>query len=156
MGDSKSWKARGNLGPRDAILHETVSRLSAANQVFLGSWMVDIHQEGCSPRSAPQRRHTAYLTRCSGGAPGKLSGRRRTVHLGKCPPGIVCSPNTRSPELLRPGKGTKTHAQLSLSLRSTQEPEQLRPGKCMKLLWTVPLLSTLEPEQCRPRKHTPP
>ena len=44
MGDSQSWKVRGNLGPRDGILHQTVSRLSVANQVFLGSWMVDIHQ----------------------------------------------------------------------------------------------------------------
>ena len=33
-----------------------LSRLLAANHVFLGSWMVDICQEGCSLRSAPQRR----------------------------------------------------------------------------------------------------
>ena len=37
MGDSQSQKARGNLGPRDGILHQTVSRLLVANQVFLGS-----------------------------------------------------------------------------------------------------------------------
>ena len=37
VGDSQSWKARGNLGPRDGILHQTVSRLPVANQVFLGS-----------------------------------------------------------------------------------------------------------------------
>ena len=48
--DSQSQKARGNLGPRDGILHQTVSRLPVANQVFLGSWMVDICQEGCSQR----------------------------------------------------------------------------------------------------------
>ena len=41
-GDSQSWKARGNLGPRDGILHQTVSRLPVANQVFLGSWTIDI------------------------------------------------------------------------------------------------------------------
>ena len=35
-GDSQ--KARGNLGPRDSILHQTVSRLPVANQVFLGPW----------------------------------------------------------------------------------------------------------------------
>ena len=57
VGDSQSWKARGNLGPRDGILHQTVSRPPVANQVFLGSWTVDIHQEGRSQRSAPQRRH---------------------------------------------------------------------------------------------------
>ena len=31
-------EARGNLGPRDSILHQTVSRLPVANQVFLGPW----------------------------------------------------------------------------------------------------------------------
>ena len=60
-GNSQSQKARGNLGPRDGILHQTVSRLPVANQVFLGSWMVDIQQEGLRQRSAPQRRHTAHL-----------------------------------------------------------------------------------------------
>ena len=34
-GNSQSWKARGNLGPRDSILHQTVSRLPVANK---GSW----------------------------------------------------------------------------------------------------------------------
>ena len=48
---------RGKLGPRDGILYQTASRLPVANQVFLGSWTVDIHQEGRSQRSAPQRRH---------------------------------------------------------------------------------------------------
>jgi len=52
-GDSQSWKARGNFGPRDGILHQTGSRLPVANQVFLGYWMVDICQEGCNLRSAP-------------------------------------------------------------------------------------------------------
>ena len=60
-GDSQSQKARGNLSPRDSILHQTVSRLPVANQVFLGSWMVDICQEGHSQRSAPQRKQMAHL-----------------------------------------------------------------------------------------------
>ena len=68
MGDSQSRKARGNLGPRDGILHQTVSRLPVANHIFLGSWMVDICQEGQSQRSAPQRRHTAHLRWRSRGA----------------------------------------------------------------------------------------
>ena len=59
--DSQSEKARGNLSPGDSILHQTVSRLPVANQVFLGSWTVDIFQEGHSQRSAPQRRHMAHL-----------------------------------------------------------------------------------------------
>ena len=72
-GDSQSQKARGNLSPRDSILHQTVSRLPVANQVFLGSWMVDIHQEGHSQRSAPQKRHTAHLRWHSRYAPRKPS-----------------------------------------------------------------------------------
>ena len=55
MGDSQSQKARGNLGLRDSILHHTVSRLPVVNQVFMGSWMVGIYQEGCSQRSAPPK-----------------------------------------------------------------------------------------------------
>ena len=74
VGDSQRWKMRGNLGPRDGILHQTVSRLPVANQDFLGSWMVDIHQEGHGKRSAPQKRHTAHLRWRSCGAPRKLSG----------------------------------------------------------------------------------
>ena len=91
MGDSQSWKARGNLSPRDSILHETVSRLQAANHVFLGSWTVDICQEGRSLRSAPQRRHVAHLRRRSCGTPRKLSGQdwevsKTTALLGQCAP----------------------------------------------------------------------
>ena len=56
------------------ILRQNVSRLPVANHVFLGSWMVDIRQEGRTQRSAPQRRHMAHLRRCSCGAPGKPSG----------------------------------------------------------------------------------
>ena len=51
---------RGDLSHRDDIIYQTVSRLLVANHVFLGSWMVDICQEGRSLRSAPQRRHTAH------------------------------------------------------------------------------------------------
>ena len=47
VGNSQRQKARGNLGPRDGILHQTASRLPVANHIFLGFWMVDIHQEGC-------------------------------------------------------------------------------------------------------------
>ena len=45
-----------------------LSRLPVANQVFLGSWMVDICQEGRSLRSAPQRRHgtpKTVLSQCT-------------------------------------------------------------------------------------------
>ena len=72
-GGSQSQKTRGNFSPRDGILHQTVSRLPVANQVFLGSWMTDICQEGLSQRSAPQRRRTAHLRQCSHCAPRTLS-----------------------------------------------------------------------------------
>ena len=62
VGDSQSRKARGKLGPRDGIPCQTASRLPVANQVFLGSWTVDICQEGRSQRSAPQKRYTAHLS----------------------------------------------------------------------------------------------
>ena len=72
---------RGNLGPRDGILYQTMSRLPVANQVFLGSWMVDIYREGRNQRSAPQRRHTAHLRWCSCCAPGRAAGTREV----RCP-----------------------------------------------------------------------
>ena len=34
-GDSQSQRARGNLGPRDSTLHQTVGRLLVANHIFL-------------------------------------------------------------------------------------------------------------------------
>ena len=69
MGDSQGWEARGKLGPRDGILYQTASRLPVANQVFLGSWMVDIWE-----KSAPQRRHRAQLRWHPCSAPRKLRG----------------------------------------------------------------------------------
>ena len=74
-GTSQSWKARGKLSPRDSIPYQTGSWLSATNQVFLGSRTADIHQEGRSQRSAPQKRDMAHLS-CSC-APRKPSGRGR-------------------------------------------------------------------------------
>ena len=74
-GDIQSPKVRGDLGPRDSILHQTVSRLPVTSQVFLGSWRVDICQESHSQRSAPQRRHTAYLKWHSCGARGNRVAR---------------------------------------------------------------------------------
>jgi len=69
--------------------------------------MVDICQEGHSQKSAPQKRHMAYLRWCTCRAPRKPSGWdgeviRHTIHLGR-----VLSPSTWSPELLGPGKVTK-------------------------------------------------
>ena len=107
--DSQSQKARGccNISLRDGLFYQTVSRLLAANHIFLRSWMVDSRQEGCSLRLALQRRHTAHLRQCSCDTPGTPSGQEGEVIKMHDPPGTVHSPSTWSPELIRPGKGTK-------------------------------------------------
>ena len=74
MGNSQSREERGKLDPRDGILYQTASKLSIANKVFLGSWTVDIHQEGRSQRSATQKRHTAHMRQRSCGTPRKSRG----------------------------------------------------------------------------------
>ena len=75
----------GSHGPREA----SSTKLQAdfvANQDFLGFWSVNI-----------------CLRRCTSCAPRKLSGRDGGGDKSQRPR----SPNTWSPELLRPGKGTK-------------------------------------------------
>ena len=123
VGDSQSQKARGKLGPRS-------SKLPVAHQVFLGSWTVDIHQEGPSQRSAPQRRHRAPLRWRSRCAPRKPSSRDGEViscsdHAHQTPGHLSC---------LDLGRSTKAGPTESGPLCSTQEPEleRRRPGKCMQ------------------------
>ena len=128
MGNSQSWKASG-------ILHQTVSRLPVSNKVFLESWMVDIHQEGHSQRSAPQRRHTAHLRQrscCHPGNRGTGTGEalrrtptwRESTH--QTPGHLSCS------DLGRAQNAGPTESAPLWSIREP-EPEQLRPGKCMQL-----------------------
>ena len=106
-GNSQSLKVRGNLCPRDGILYQTVSRLPLTNQVFLGSWTVDICQKGRSQSSAPQRRHMAHLRWHSCCTPRKLSDWDQGGDKMYRPAGRVCSSSIWSPELLRLGKGKK-------------------------------------------------
>ena len=124
---------RGNLGPRDSILHQTVSRPPVAKQVFLGSWTVDIHQEGCSQRSAPQRRHMAHLKQRSHCAPRKLSGwdgggdKTHRPTWGEC---VHQAPGCLSCSDL--GREQNTGPTDSVPLWSTRQPEPQwrRSGKC--------------------------
>ena len=51
-------EGKGKSQPRDWHPPPNCEQAPVANQVFLGSWAVDIHQEDCSLRSAPQRRHS--------------------------------------------------------------------------------------------------
>ena len=109
---------RGQSQPREA----SYTKLQAdfiANQDFLGFWTVDILREGCSQRSAPQKRHTAHLRRCAVCTPRKPSGRDRGGNKLQQP----CSPSTWSPKLLGPGKGTKHRPKPSLCL--CRVPENL-------------------------------
>ena len=135
-GDTQSQKVRGNLSPRDSILYQTASRLPVANQVFLGSWMVDICQEGCSQRSAPQRRHTAHLRWHSHCTPRKPSGWDQGGDKTHCPPWGECSHQApghlRCSDLGRAQNAVPTE---SVPLWSTREPkhEWLRPGKYTQL-----------------------
>ena len=63
-----------NLGPRDCISCQAVSRLPVTNYVFLASWMVYICQDCHSLRPAPLRRCMAHLGLCTHGTPESLSG----------------------------------------------------------------------------------
>ena len=110
-----------------------MSRFPVANQVFLGSWMVDNRQEGHSQRSAPQRRHIAQLRQRSHCAPRKLSiwnwgdDKMHRPTWGECtrqaPGRLSCS------DL---GRAQNTFPTRSVPLWSTQEPEKLRPEMCTK------------------------
>ena len=90
--------------PQRGIPYQTVNRLPVSNQYFLRFWM--IRWEGCSQRSAPQKRHMAHwrwVHRCH---PGNQAAGTREVIRHTCHPRRVSSPNTWLPELLGPGKGT--------------------------------------------------
>ena len=112
-------EGKGQSRPqRPGILHQTVSRLPVANHVFLGSWIVDICQEGHSLRSAPHRRHTAHLRKHSHCAPRKPTGWYKGRDKMHRPTWGVCACQAPG-RLLRPRKGT--HAQLSLCLCGVPE-----------------------------------
>ena len=128
---------RGNLSPRDSILDQNVSRPPVANQLFLGSRMADIHQEGLSQRSAPQRKHTAHLRWHSCCAPRKQSGwnqgsdKMHSPNLGEwtrqAPGHLSC---------LDLGRAQNAGPIDSVPLWSTQEHETEwpSPGKCTQLM----------------------
>ena len=126
-GDTQSQKARGKLGPR-------ASKLPVAHQVFLGSWTVDIHQEGPSQRSAPQRRHRAPLRWRSRCAPRKPSSWDQGGNKMHCTWGECAHQAPGHLSCLDLGRSTKAGPTESGPLCSTQEPEleRHRPGKCMQ------------------------
>ena len=131
-----SWRLRGRKAtPRarrqeaaaisaskTGILHQTVSKLPVANQIFLGFWTVDIYWEGHSQRSAAQKRQTAHLKRARPLPPRKPSGWDRGGDKTR-----LCSPSIWS--LGRAQNAGPTESVASWSTRDP-ETERLRPGKC--------------------------
>ena len=113
-GDSQSWKARGNLGPRDGILHQTVRRLPVTNEVFLDPGRLTSTRRVTARISSPEETHgppEMVLSRCTQEMQGLGQGGDKMHH----PAGRVRSPSTWSPELLGPEKGTKRrHSSLCL------------------------------------------
>ena len=124
-------EGKGQSQPQRQILHQIVSRLPVAKQVFLGSWMVDIHQEVQGLRSAPQRRHLAYLRRCSRCTSRKPSSWDLGGDKTHQTPGTAHLPSTWSLSCSDLGSAQNEGPTESVPLCSTQEPEpeQLRPGK---------------------------
>ena len=116
------------LAPETGFLHQTVSRLPIANHVLLGSWMVDICQEGHSLRWAPQRRHMAHLRWYSPGNLGNRAARTREVIKTHGPTGTGCSPSAwyclSCSDL---GRAQNACPPKSVPLWSTREPEWQGP-----------------------------
>ena len=106
----------------------------SCSQVFLGSWTLDICQEGCSQRSAPQRRHMAHVGRCSHYAPRKPSGWDRGGDKTHCTPEECAQQAPRNLSCSDLGRAQNAGPTKYVPFWSTQElePEQLRPGKCIQ------------------------
>ena len=94
---------RGNLGPKDSILHQTASRLPVANQMFLGSWTVDIHWVAARDQ-LPRGNTRAHVGWCSRCAPRKPSGWDWGGDKMHCTPGESALTKHL---VTRAGKGTK-------------------------------------------------
>ena len=136
------WTGSSPAGGREAggreperergILYQTASMLPVAKQVFLGSWMVNIHQEGQSQRSALQRRHMAHLRRCSHCEPRKPSGwdgGGDKMHRPTCRVCTRQTPGHLSCLYLRRAEYTGPTESVPLWNTLEPEPEWLRPGK---------------------------
>ena len=83
--------------------------------------MVDIHREGHSQRSAPQKRHTAHLRRSAHCTPRKPSDLDRRGDKTHCPPGGDCACQAPGHLNARTWEGHKTQAQPSLRLWGVPE-----------------------------------
>ena len=147
---SQNARGRCNLGPRDSIFHQPVSRLPVANHIFLGSWTVHIHQEGHSLISSPEESHTTGTVPLwciqETEQPGLGRCIRHTAHLCSCQvPGHL--------SILNLGRAQNTaHWALWLCrvIKSLSGWETWEVHETQGTLGTACLQSTLEPEQCGP------
>ena len=99
--------------------------------------MVDIHQEGHSQRSAPQKTERSHLRCRSCCASRKLNGWDRGGDKMHHPTCRVCTHQTPGHlSCLDLGRAENTGPPESVPLWSTWEPEPewLRPGKCMQTM----------------------
>ena len=124
----------GRQGAAAISAPETTSstKLWAGSQllhIFLGSWMVHICLECHSPRSAPQRRHTAHLGLSSCCTPGKLSGWDRGGEYDAQPTCESVLAKHLVTWAARTWEGYKMHSPAeSAPLRSTWEPRSFDLG----------------------------
>ena len=126
---SQSWKARGNLGPRDQHPPPNCEQAPpVANHVFLGSRRVEAWDQ--LPRGDTRHTRDSTLTvHPRNEQPGPGTWLTHRIHLGQCsliePCHLSCS------DL---GRAQNTHPTESVPLWNTWElePEQLRSRKCMK------------------------
>ena len=123
----------GNRGPREAPSTNLRARF-IANQGFLGFWMVDIHREGRSQRSAIEKRRTARLRRHTGFTSRKPSGRDGGGDKPQLSTGGGCSRQVSHLSCSDQGWAQNAGPTESAPLWSTQEPEPewLRPGECIQ------------------------
>ena len=115
-GQQPELEGKGLLqsGPQRLASSTKLSRLPATNHVFLGSWMVDICQEGRSLRLAPpEETHSTpeeVLLQCTQETKWPRWGRqlRHMIHLGQC----TCQ--TPIAWAAQTWEGHKTHTQPGL------------------------------------------
>ena len=130
-----------------------------ANQDFLGFWTVDIHWEGRSQRSAPQKRHMVHLRRRACSTPRKPSswdGGGDKMHSptgGDCAhqaPGHLSCSDLRKAQNAGPTKYALCGVSENLNLSGLELGSACNPGCTSDSFWQ----SNLEPEQGRLGKHT--
>ena len=129
-----------------------------ANQDFLGFWMVDLSQKGCSQRSAPQKRHTAHLRRHARCTPRKPSSWNRGGNKSQPSTGGDCA--CQAPDHLScwdlgraqnagPTKSAPCGVHENLNLSSLDLGSACNPGPASDSSQQ----SNLKSEQCRLGKH---